>query len=230
MAIYRPKTIGDAPACGLKRSGGRRRETFLPREEWALAQGKKVLSDGVAAQAIEAQPVFGQIKPSRRSGASRALNNNLRRRRGESRLRQRSRNVSAQRTKRCAGNGGIVPEQNRSSQRERVQPPSLCGPSGNQRGMVDRFEDGRDYLLLKLDDPSFNVPMIRAYSTTTMSKRLSLTRRCRENWMRCTLQHPARLQWVGPPRPVKRIHAVPPMKPAPTQAKNSCQASEGTAR
>ena len=40
-------------------------ETFLPREEWALAQGKKVLCDGVAAQAIEAQPVFGQIKPSR---------------------------------------------------------------------------------------------------------------------------------------------------------------------
>ncbi len=36
-------------------------KTFLPREEWALAQGKKVLSDGVAAQTIEAQPVFGQI-------------------------------------------------------------------------------------------------------------------------------------------------------------------------
>src|SRR5438552_12079674 len=29
-------------------------KTFLPREEWALAQGKKVLSDGVAAQTIEA--------------------------------------------------------------------------------------------------------------------------------------------------------------------------------
>src|SRR6266478_2434162 len=29
-------------------------ETFLPREEWALAQGKKVLGDGVAAQTIEA--------------------------------------------------------------------------------------------------------------------------------------------------------------------------------
>ena len=33
--------------------------TFLPREEWALAQGKKVVSDSVAAQTIEAQPVFG---------------------------------------------------------------------------------------------------------------------------------------------------------------------------
>ena len=49
----------------------------MPREEWALAQGKKVLSDGVAAQTIEAQPVFGQIKPSR-GEVRRALNNNLR--------------------------------------------------------------------------------------------------------------------------------------------------------
>src|SRR5215471_14748923 len=70
MAIDRPRTIGDAPARRPERSVGRRRETFLPREEWALAQGKKVLSDGVAARTIEAQPVFGQIKPSKRPGAS----------------------------------------------------------------------------------------------------------------------------------------------------------------
>src|SRR6267142_6832166 len=37
-----------------------------------VAQGKKVLIDGVAAQTIEAQPVFGQIKPSQRPGALRA--------------------------------------------------------------------------------------------------------------------------------------------------------------
>jgi hypothetical protein len=36
------------------------------------AQGKKVVSDGVVSQTIEAQPVFGQIKPSQRPGASRA--------------------------------------------------------------------------------------------------------------------------------------------------------------
>src|SRR5579862_9609714 len=35
-------------------------------------QGKKVVSDGVAYQTIEALPVFGQIKPSWRPGASRA--------------------------------------------------------------------------------------------------------------------------------------------------------------
>jgi hypothetical protein len=37
----------------------------LPREEWALAQGKKVDPAAVASQAIEAQPSFGQIKPWR---------------------------------------------------------------------------------------------------------------------------------------------------------------------
>src|SRR5437764_9414495 len=39
MAIYRPKTIDDAPASGPEDTGV---ETFLPREEWASAQGKKV--------------------------------------------------------------------------------------------------------------------------------------------------------------------------------------------
>jgi hypothetical protein len=59
MAMNRPKTIGDAPACGLERSGGRRRCDFLASRGMGEAQGKKVLSDGVAAQTIEAQPVFG---------------------------------------------------------------------------------------------------------------------------------------------------------------------------
>ena len=36
------------------------------------AQGKKVAVDSVAAQTIEAQPVFGQIEPSEMPGASRA--------------------------------------------------------------------------------------------------------------------------------------------------------------
>jgi len=35
-----------------------------------VAQGKKVSSDGVAAQTIEAEPVFGQIEPSKRPRAS----------------------------------------------------------------------------------------------------------------------------------------------------------------
>jgi len=71
MAMFRPKTIGDAPA-GPERSGGRRRSDFLASRGMGKAQGKKVVSDGVAAQTIEAQPVFGQIKPSQRPGASRS--------------------------------------------------------------------------------------------------------------------------------------------------------------
>src|ERR671933_404224 len=46
----RPGTIGDAPACGPERSGGRCRRDFLASRGMGAAQGKKVLSDGVAAQ------------------------------------------------------------------------------------------------------------------------------------------------------------------------------------
>src|SRR5271165_3983057 len=65
MAIDRPGTIGDASGTDRSRAEDAVAKTLLPREEWASAQGKKVESDGVAAQAIEAQPVFGQIKPKR---------------------------------------------------------------------------------------------------------------------------------------------------------------------
>jgi len=87
MAILRPEAIDDAPARGPQRSGGRREAAFLPREECAepgspgdlspgvvnrgpratcrvgwSRRGRK-LTDAVAAQAIEAQPSSGQIKP-----------------------------------------------------------------------------------------------------------------------------------------------------------------------
>ena len=61
---------------GLYRTAGNDEKA---REEWAnrgpracagwQAQGKKVLAAAIAAQAIEAQPSFGQIKPSRRHGS-----------------------------------------------------------------------------------------------------------------------------------------------------------------
>ena len=53
-------------------------ETFLSREEWACP-GEESRKTGVASQTVEAQPVFGQIKPSKRRGV-RALNNIKRRR------------------------------------------------------------------------------------------------------------------------------------------------------
>src|SRR5258708_34413001 len=47
------------------------------------AQGKKVDPSAVAAQAIEAQPSFGQIKAIERPGGSRAPTGIVRRRRGK---------------------------------------------------------------------------------------------------------------------------------------------------
>src|ERR1700751_5287705 len=54
---------------GPERSGGHRRSDFLVMGE---IQGKKVVGEGFAYKTMEAQPVFGQIKPSWRPGASRA--------------------------------------------------------------------------------------------------------------------------------------------------------------
>src|ERR1700761_2143946 len=46
--------------------------TFLARARNGRSPGEESRCDGVAAQTIEAQPVFGQIEPSQRPGASRA--------------------------------------------------------------------------------------------------------------------------------------------------------------
>ena len=75
MAICRPKTIDDAPSLGRSVAEDGGGETFLAREEWAnrgpralargvASPGEESLAAAIAAQAIEAQPSFGQIKPS----------------------------------------------------------------------------------------------------------------------------------------------------------------------
>jgi hypothetical protein len=69
MAICRPKTIGDAPE-GLERSGGCCRRDFLASRGMGVSPGEESRVDSVAAQTIEAQPVFGQIEPSQRPRAS----------------------------------------------------------------------------------------------------------------------------------------------------------------
>src|ERR1700751_3440467 len=71
MAIYRPKTSGAAPE-GLERSGGCCRRDFLASRGMGVSPGEESRVDSVAAQTIEAQPVFGQIEPSKRPRASRA--------------------------------------------------------------------------------------------------------------------------------------------------------------
>src|ERR1700747_466042 len=71
MAIYGPKTIGDAPE-GLERRGGCCRRDFLASRGMGVSPGEESRVDSVAAQTIEAQRVFGQIEPSQRPRASRA--------------------------------------------------------------------------------------------------------------------------------------------------------------
>ena len=66
--------IDDAPARGPERSGGRRRGEFLASRGMGVSPGEESLPAGVAAQAIEAQPVSGQISHQRgkvRPGAER---------------------------------------------------------------------------------------------------------------------------------------------------------------
>jgi hypothetical protein len=64
MAIERPKAIGDAPASGPKRSGGRRKGDFLAsRGMTPQASGEESRQSAVASKTIEAQPSFVQITP-----------------------------------------------------------------------------------------------------------------------------------------------------------------------
>src|SRR5437879_3392038 len=70
MAMNRPRAIGDAPARGPERSGGRRCGDFLASRGMGASPGEESRINGVAAQTIEAQPLFGQIKPSKRPRAS----------------------------------------------------------------------------------------------------------------------------------------------------------------
>src|SRR5258705_13213915 len=53
------------PLAGRSESGGRRGEDFLVSRVMGFSPGEESLFRVVAAQAIEAQPVFGQIRPSR---------------------------------------------------------------------------------------------------------------------------------------------------------------------
>jgi hypothetical protein len=71
MAIYRPKTIGDAPE-GPQRSGGCCWRDFLASRGMGVSPGEESRANNIAAQTIEAQPVFGQIEPSQRPRASHA--------------------------------------------------------------------------------------------------------------------------------------------------------------
>src|SRR5262249_10846759 len=64
MAICRPKVIAAAPVFGPERSGGWQRQDCLGPRGMRVSAGEESRAAAIAAQAIEAQPSFGQIKPS----------------------------------------------------------------------------------------------------------------------------------------------------------------------
>src|SRR5579872_2613133 len=100
MAIDRPGTIDDAPARGPEREPedveGR---DFLVSRGMGFSPGEESRTGDIAVQSIEAQPVFGQIRPSE-ARCVRALNSVLGRRHAGCRLSETRRRTSqAQRKK-----------------------------------------------------------------------------------------------------------------------------------
>jgi hypothetical protein len=128
MAIYRPKAIGDAPE-GLERSGGRCRRDFLASRGMGVSPGEESRVDSVAAQTIEAQPVFGQIEPSKRPRASRA----------EPQVREKMAILGLGKRSKRFGAGKETKEGKRRYRRYKANckraalAPYLCRPGRNQR-------------------------------------------------------------------------------------------------
>src|SRR5215469_2667877 len=127
MAICRPKAIDDAPSSGRSVAEDGGGETFLPREEWAnrgpralmrgvASPGEESLSAAIAAQAIEAQPSFGQIEPSGAAWFARSDNYSRRTRGGYRAIRTRGRVHRAKKKKPLRRDGRL----------------SCCRPNGRE--------------------------------------------------------------------------------------------------
>src|ERR1700747_844714 len=117
----------------LQAEGDRRR---TPQGGRGKSRGKKGRADRVAAQMIEAQPVFGQIEPSQRLRAPRA----------EPQVREKmaafgSAPQEVETTRRRKRNEGrqktISPAQGQS--RTNGSSTGLCGPGHNQRLLTEVF-------------------------------------------------------------------------------------------
>jgi len=140
MAIYRPKAIDDAPE-GLERSGGRCRRDFLASRGMGVSPGEESRVDSVAAQTIEAQPVFGQIEPSKRPRASRA----------EPQVREKMAILGLGKRSKRFGVGKETKEGKRRYRRYKANckraalAPYLCRLGRNQRHVIEVFQ-GRSRL------------------------------------------------------------------------------------
>ena len=120
------------------------------------AQGKKVVSDSVAAQTIEAQPVFGQIEPSKRPRASRAQPQVREKMAAFGSARQEVEMI--QRRKRNEGRQKAISSAQSQPPTNGSSAASMCTDAITAISSKCS-EEGRDWPWLKLDDPSFNAPI-----------------------------------------------------------------------
>jgi hypothetical protein len=159
MAIYRPRTIGGAPE-GLERSGGCCWRDFLASRGMGVSPGEESRANSVAAQTIEAQPVFGQIEPSQRPRASRA----------EPQVREKMAAVGSaaqeiemvRRRKRNEGRQKTITFPRNPSRTNTSSAASIC--TGRYRCQSSKCsEEGRDYL--SLADPNSASCLSRQAST-----------------------------------------------------------------
>jgi uncharacterized protein (DUF736 family) len=91
----------------------------------------------------------------------------------------------------------IVAEQNRSSNENAPSHRVFVGRAEIGAAWSKRSEEGRDYLSLKLDDPSFNAPIYANLLDEEGDVRSSLARSGGKNWLRRFLDHPSQLTRAG---------------------------------
>jgi hypothetical protein len=115
--------------------------------------GEESRCDSVAAQTIEAQPVFGQIEPSQRPGASRAEPKVREKVLALVRLGKRSARFGVEKETK----GRKSANRQREANRKRPAPGhDRCVPDGINAISSKYSEESRDYLSLKLAAPTFS--------------------------------------------------------------------------
>jgi hypothetical protein len=225
MAICRPKTIGDAPARGPERSGGRRCGDFLVSRGMGEAQGKKVASTAL------------RLRRSRRSRCS-ARSSHQRghvRPRAEPQPWEKTWRMSVELHKSLVRFGAeretICKGRYRPGRTidHGAPPPQLCGPAEIGRASLQALRGEVRSPLAQARCPLVQCgalcDLARPMMATKPHRSCVVAVRTGRDIFPTTL--PAS-NGRSSANTVKRVHAVPPMQNAPPQAKASRQATEGT--
>ena len=142
-----------------------------------------------------AQPVFGQIKPSKRPGASRAEQQSREKMAGLGSARQEVGSVRRRKRK----NGSQKRHCRRESQPQMHSSASrLFALAEINANSLKRSEEGRDYLSLKFDDPTFKMA-VHSICKATRLVRLhpAVVAAAEERRVMLTQSSSRRLDWAG---------------------------------